>query len=129
QGGLGIGLTRVRSLVEMHDGTVEAHSPGLGQGSELVVRLPLAPPQACAEGPRAATADGTDSAPPPAGTRILVVDDNRDAADSLATLLRRMGHDVQRAYDGLEAAQAAATFQPGVVLTDIGLPKLNGYEV
>ncbi len=122
--GLGIGLTLVRKLVEMHAGSVEAFSAGVGQGSEFVVRLPVAAPI---------------SAPPPepiapapilaAGLRILVVDDNRDSANSLSLLLQLIGHETQEAHDGLEAVETAAAFRPDVILLDIGLPKLNGYEV
>jgi CheY-like chemotaxis protein/two-component sensor histidine kinase len=126
QGGLGIGLTLVQRLVQLHGGTVEAHSDGPGKGSEFVVRLPVAGP-ARARGPQGA-ADGGQVVAPPA-CRILVVDDNRDAADSLAVLLRMMGHEVHTAHDGLEAVGAVAVLQPDVVLLDIGLPKLNGYEV
>jgi PAS domain S-box-containing protein len=124
QGGLGIGLSLVRGLVELHGGTVEAHSAGPGKGSEFIVRMavmdspvPVRPEPAHAEKPR--------SGPK---RRILVVDDNRDAADSLVMMLRWMGHETSAAYDGLEALQAAAAFYPDVVLLDIGLPKMNGYE-
>ena len=121
--GLGIGLALARRLAEMHGGTVVAHSDGAGQGSEFVVRLPLA-----AE-PRSAAPD-TDPAQttlPP--TRILVVDDNRDAADSLGMLLQCLGADVRVAHDGVEALNAVATYQPAVVLLDIGMPGMDGYEV
>lgn len=123
-GGLGIGLTLVKTLVEMHDGTVTAHSPGLGQGSEFVVRLPIVseastqPPQ---ERPFNQAVSQT-------ARRILVVDDNRDAAESLAVLFELSGHETLTAFDGIEAVEAAATFRPDLVLLDIGLPKLNGYE-
>ena len=122
-GGLGIGLTLVKNLVEMHDGTVEVHSAGAGQGSEFVVRLPIMvetpepPPEPTVSEPTTTLA-----------RRILVVDDNRVSADSLARLLQLTGNETHTAYDGLEAVQAAATFRPDVVLLDIGLPKLNGYE-
>jgi PAS domain S-box-containing protein len=126
QGGLGIGLTLVRQLVMMHGGTVEPHSPGRGQGSEFVVRLPLLPgPPAPAELP----------APPPVvqpatrACRVLVVDDNRDAAESLVMLLRLVGHDASLALDGPTALRAAAAAPPDVVLCDIGMPGMNGYEV
>jgi PAS domain S-box-containing protein len=123
QGGLGLGLTLVRSLVEMHGGTVKAHSGGPGKGSEFVVRLPVARgPE-----PEGVAGDGGKVLSPPR-RRILVVDDNRDAANSLAILLRILGHEVHTAHDGLEAVGAATVFQPDVVLLDIGLPKLNGYE-
>jgi PAS domain S-box-containing protein len=126
QGGLGIGLTLVQRLVALHGGTVEAHSDGPGKGSEFTIRLPVAA-QATGEGPQG-TADD-EQAVAPAGCRILVVDDNRDAADTLAMLLRMMGHAVHTAHDGLEAVGSASVFQPDVALLDIGLPKLNGYEV
>jgi PAS domain S-box-containing protein len=126
QGGLGIGLTLVKRLVELHGGTVEARSDGLGRGCEFVVRVPLA-----AAGPQAAPPDrstGGEASTTRAERRILVVDDNRDAVDSLGMLLKVMGHTVRTAYDGLEAVDAAATFKPEMVLLDIGLPRLNGYE-
>jgi len=127
EGGLGIGLTLVERLVERHGGTVEAHSEGPGKGSEFVVRLPIAVE---GEGPRR-HAPNVDTEDPTAesGRRILVVDDNRDSADSLGMLLRTLGSEVRTAHDGLEAVATAAAFQPDVVLLDIGLPKLNGYEV
>jgi signal transduction histidine kinase/ActR/RegA family two-component response regulator len=120
-GGLGIGLTLVRSLVELHGGTVEARSDGLGRGSEFVVRLPLA--QAAAEASRPRT-----ELPVTAARRILVVDDNEDGARSLAMLLEMGGHSTRMAHDGLEAVHAAEIYRPDVVLLDIGLPKLDGYE-
>jgi PAS domain S-box-containing protein len=124
QGGLGIGLTLARRLVDMHDGTIEAHSNGTDQGSEFVVRLPLipfpleTPPRI--DGVRAAALSGS---------RILVVDDNKDSADTLAMLLRLKGNEIRTAHDGLEAVRVAETFHPELVLLDIGLPKLNGYDV
>jgi len=121
--GLGIGLTLVRNLVELHGGTVEAHSGGVGQGSEFVVRLPI-----LMETPRIPTRPITTSSPATPTRHILVVDDNRDAAESLALLLQLMGHETRAVYDGLEAVEAAKKFQPDVVLLDIGLPKLDGYE-
>ncbi len=126
EGGLGIGLTLVRRLVEMHGGTVEAHSEGPGRGSEFVVRLPIAGPAEDRE-PQGA-AGGGDEAAAPAARRILVVDDNQDAAESLGMLLRALGHEVRTAHDGLEAVRAVPDFRPDVVLLDIGMPKLNGYE-
>jgi CheY-like chemotaxis protein len=125
QGGLGIGLTLVQSLVKMHGGTVEAHSDGPGQGSEFVVRLPVA--EEIQDQDPHGKSNGAPAAEP-ARHRILVVDDNRDAADSLAMLLSIMGNEVHTAHDGLEAVRAADVFRPDVVLLDIGLPKLNGYE-
>jgi PAS domain S-box-containing protein len=123
EGGLGIGLTLVRRLVELHGGTVEARSDGPGKGSEFLVRIPAS--GATEEGaPRAAAGTAAGSAP----RRILVVDDNRDAADTLRLLLRMMGSEVNTAHDGIEAVAAAAEFRPEVVLLDLGLPKLDGYE-
>jgi len=130
EGGLGIGLTLVRSLVEMHGGTVEAHSPGLGQGSEFVVRLPLRPEGGLA-GPELEAALAPETSPFTAArpVRVLVVEDNIDAAESLATLLRLWGHDVRVVHDGLDAVDAARSYLPEVVLLDIGLPGLDGYQV
>ena len=108
----------------MHGGTVEARSAGVGQGSEFVVRLPLLSRPLPAL-PREPSGVQPVSTVP---RRILVVDDNRDSADSLAMLLKLSGHDVHTAHDGLEAVEAAATFQPDVILLDIGMPRLNGYE-
>ncbi len=125
-GGLGVGLTLVRSLVEMHGGTVEAHSDGPGTGSEFVVRLPLAE---CGV-PSADSADNPPSAiRHPQSMRVLVVDDSRDAAESLALLLRAAGHEVSTAYAGPAALEAARAFRPEAVLLDIGLPGMDGYEV
>jgi PAS domain S-box-containing protein len=126
EGGLGIGLTLVQRLVEMHGGTVEARSDGPGKGSEFVVRLAVAV-EVKGQGPQGAACDREKGAAS-ARRRILVVDDNRDAADSLGMLLLMMGNEVYTAHDGLEAVGAAAAFQPDVVLLDLGLPKLNGYE-
>ncbi len=128
QGGLGIGLTLVKNLVEMHNGTVEAHSEGVGKGSEFVVRLPLVAKQ------RAPTAGGesgrqTPEAPSPSGFRLLVVDDNRDAANSLALLLKLQGHEVRVAYSGIAALETARTYRPDMVFLDIGMPDMDGYEV
>ncbi len=127
QGGLGIGLSLVRRLVELHGGRVEAHSRGRGQGSEFTVDLPTVPP------PAHGAAAGQDAPLPAApavqrARRILVVDDNRDAATTLTRLLRRRGHEVATVFDGEEAVRTAGEFCPEVVLLDIGLPKLNGYE-
>jgi two-component system, chemotaxis family, CheB/CheR fusion protein len=123
--GLGIGLTLVRTLVQMHGGTVEARSAGMGHGSEFLVHLPTAA-GAPAPGPAATVAPPATSSPPP--RRILVVDDNRDSAESLAMLLELHGHQAFRAHDGLEALEATTRLQPEVILLDIGLPTLNGYE-
>lgn len=124
QGGLGIGLSLVKGLVEMHGGSVQALSHGHGQGSEFVVRLPVVESQVGANfrGP-----SDTRQAPT-ASRRILVVDDNRDAANSLAMMLRLMGNDTAIAHDGLQALDVAATFRPDVALLDIGMPRLNGYD-
>ena len=151
QGGLGIGLFLVRRLVDMHGGCVLASSAGLGRGSEFVVVLPVAG-QTLAIAPLVSTLSalptlspriiGAPGAPSPSDSnpnsspaaiampalRILVVDDNRDAADSAAMLLEMMGHEVRTAYDGEAGVQAAAEFCPQVALLDIGMPKMNGYE-
>jgi PAS domain S-box-containing protein len=126
EGGLGLGLTLVRQLVEAHDGTVEARSPGINQGSEFIVRLPIlrdpylaepfAPPREAAKHP-VATA-----------RRILVADDFPESANALAKLLRSDGNEVQVAQDGLEALDTMAKFHPHVVVLDIAMPKLNGYD-
>jgi CheY-like chemotaxis protein len=123
EGGLGVGLTLVQRLVEMHGGCVEARSDGPGKGSEFVVRLPVV-----REVNESAPAQVVDKVNKPSARRILIVDDNRDSADSLGMLLSMMGNKVYTAQDGLEAVGAAAAFRPDVVLLDIGLPKLNGYE-
>ena len=124
QGGLGIGLALVRGLVEMHGGTVEAHSAGVGQGSEFVVRLPIAPDRV--DDSKRQTVDSSPAAP---RRRVLIVDDNRDGATSLGTMLSLLGHDSRTANDGLEALRVAEDFRPDLILLDIGLPKLNGYDV
>jgi PAS domain S-box-containing protein len=122
QGGLGIGLTLVQRLVDLHGGTVQASSQGIGKGSEFVIRLPIV------ASPEPSLAPSAGEAAPAPARRFLVVDDNEDAANSLAELLRLTGNEAHVAYDGLDAVAAAAWFQPNVVLLDIGLPKLNGYE-
>jgi CheY-like chemotaxis protein len=125
QGGLGIGLTLVRSLVEMHGGSVDARSEGPGKGSEFVVRLPLANP-----------AQSLDAAPSPAAvievrapTRVLVVDDNRDAAESLGLLLQMLGAEVAVVHDGSSALSAVSVHRPAVVFLDLGMPGMDGFEV
>jgi signal transduction histidine kinase len=127
QGGLGIGLTLARRLVEMHGGSIEAHSAGLGKGSEFIVRLPTIRAGDEASPPGAAIRVAP-AAPRTLPRRILVVDDNRDSAMTLARLLIRRGHQVEVAFDGEDAIAAAAIFQPEIVLMDIGLPRLNGYD-
>ncbi|HKW79922.1 MAG TPA: ATP-binding protein, partial [Casimicrobiaceae bacterium] len=125
RGGLGIGLTLVRQLVEMHGGSVQARSDGPGRGTEFIVRLPglIEKPSRTADGAAIAAEAAAAS-----GRRILVVDDNRDSADSFAALLALAGYQPHTAYDGLAAVAAAASFRPDIVLLDIGLPKLNGYD-
>jgi PAS domain S-box-containing protein len=124
RGGLGIGLTLVKQLVELHGGRVEAHSAGLGQGSEFVVRLPV-----LADVGRSAVAPRSPAPVAAAGgRRVLVVDDNEDAAESLAILLRMMGLECVTAHDGLEGLRLAREQRPDVVLLDIGLPGMNGYD-
>jgi len=123
-GGLGIGLTLAKSIVEMHGGTVAVASAGAGLGTAFTLTLPLRNgPTTAADHARPA---GERVAKP---ARVLVVDDNRDAAESIAMLLRLNGHEVQIAFDGLEAIAAAERQPPTVVLLDIGLPGMDGYEV
>jgi PAS domain S-box-containing protein len=125
QGGLGIGLTLAKRLVEMHGGSVQAFSDGAGRGSEFVVRLPVLIDQQRKQ--RQAQPTGNQQ-PAPSARRVLVVDDNPDSAASLAMLLKLAGNETYTAHDGLEAVQAAETFRPDVVFLDIGLPKLNGRD-
>ena len=124
-GGLGIGLALVRRLVEMHGGVVTANSEGLGKGTELVVRLPVIGVQSAV-----VALPTTDSKRPPqvSPRRILVADDNSDAVEALALQLRLAGHEVRSANDGLEALEVAETFAPQVVLLDLGMPRMDGYE-
>jgi two-component system, chemotaxis family, CheB/CheR fusion protein len=126
QGGLGIGLTLVCAVVESHGGRVEAKSPGLGQGSEFSVRLPLLP-----ETPTTLKAQPTPESleQPSASRRILVVDDNQDSVDSLAFLLQIWGHTVEIAYDPSSALETARTFRPEIALLDIGLPGMTGLDL
>jgi CheY-like chemotaxis protein len=122
RGGLGIGLSLVKQLVEMHGGDIVAKSAGIGHGSEFVVRLPAIAAPAQTRSARRRATDGVSR-------RILVVDDNHDAARSLSVLLELSGHVTKLAHDGQEAVQKAADFSPEVILLDIGLPKLSGYDV
>jgi PAS domain S-box-containing protein len=127
QDGLGIGLALVKRLVAMHDGDIEARSAGVGCGSELVVRLPIAEDD---RGTQAGAVSGAhEAARGPGPKRILVVDDNVDAAETLSRLLRLSGHEVRVVHDGLAALAAAGEMNPDIVLLDIGLPKLDGLEV
>ncbi|MFE8598769.1 hybrid sensor histidine kinase/response regulator [Archangium violaceum] len=131
QGGLGLGLAIVRSLVELHGGTVSVHSEGLGRGSEFVVRLPLA-------APRHDGTDGEDRSPPsevpavqedPGSLRLLVVDDNRDAVELLTEFLGSKGYVTRMALDGPSGLEAASAFRPHIALLDVGLPVMDGYEL
>jgi CheY-like chemotaxis protein len=127
QSGLGIGLALVRRLVEMHGGTVTAHSEGAGSGSEFVIRLPVA--RETAAGERDSVPSGPATTAPTVRRRILIADDNLDALDSTARLLQYGGHEVFSATDGSLALQAAERHLPEVALLDIGMPGLDGYEV
>jgi len=124
QGGLGIGLTMVKSIVNLHGGTVTAASDGVGHGSTFTVRLPAStslPPEAAGE--------LSEAQPDIEPLRVLVVEDNRDTANTLTTLLAHWGHRVRTVYDGAQALAAERDFRPDVVLLDIGLPGIDGYEV
>jgi CheY-like chemotaxis protein len=125
EGGFGIGLTLVKWLVELHDGTIEAHSPGLGKGSEFIVRLPIS-----AKRPEvnhhATTADRALTL---TRKNVLVIDDNIDAAESLAALLRLQGHEVKVAYSGAAGLKLASETHPDMVILDIGMPAMDGYQV
>ena len=123
QGGLGIGLSLVRRLVEMHGGSITAESGGLGLGSTFAVRLPMVSQGSPPESPETEEAVATSK------LRILIVDDNRDSTDSLAMMLKLMGNEIRTAYDGEQAVAVAEASRPDVILLDIGLPNMNGYEV
>jgi signal transduction histidine kinase/CheY-like chemotaxis protein len=132
QGGLGIGLSLVDGLVKLHQGTVEARSAGVGHGSEFIVTLPRLPLQTAATQPKEApkTAQARqETQSQPESRRVLVVDDNQDAATTLAELLRLFGSDARTAHDGQSAVRETEQFRPDIVLLDIGLPDMNGYEV
>jgi PAS domain S-box-containing protein len=124
RGGLGIGLSLVKGLVEMHGGSVEARSEGHGRGSEFVVRLPVVLSLAG----QSADEDSQSRVGPGGQRRVLVVDDSHDSATSLAMMLQLMGYETRAAHDGLEALEVAEDFRPRVILLDIGMPKLNGYD-
>ena len=128
QGGLGIGLTLVRNLVEMHGGTVEAKSEGPGQGSEFTIWLPLMQ-EATNEATGEANSDVLGSALPTPALKVLIVEDNVDSAEMMAFILKREGHEVRMSHDGLAALEAASAFRPQIVICDIGLPGMNGYDV
>jgi len=125
EGGLGIGLTVVRRLLEKHGGSVEAKSAGPGAGSEFVVRLPLSDKSPSQEKLPA----GTATAENPGALRVLLIDDNADASEALETLLRLEGQEVRQALDGMTALEIAREFKPQLVLCDLGLPGMDGYEV
>ncbi|MEO6445105.1 MAG: PAS domain S-box protein [Gemmatimonadaceae bacterium] len=127
QGGLGIGLTLVKNLVEMHNGSVEARSRGLGEGCEILIRLPLSAQRIDEDHGRELGRQLQQ--PPPSGYRLLVVDDNQDAANSLAMLLKLQGHEVRVAFSGVAALEIANTYTPDVVFLDIGMPGMDGYDV
>ncbi|MDB5340721.1 MAG: chemotaxis protein methyltransferase CheR [Planctomycetaceae bacterium] len=128
QGGLGIGLTLVKNLVEMHDGSVEAHSAGLGKGCEFVVRFPLK-----LQNTQYPVADKTSAQEnrviPSSGHQLLVVDDNHDAAVSLAVWLRLQGYEVRIAHDGVSALELVKSYRPDLIFLDLGMPRMDGFEV
>jgi CheY-like chemotaxis protein len=123
QGGLGVGLALARRLATMHGGTLEGHSDGPGRGTEMVLRLPLAAP------PRTVAPAGDEPRADAAGLRVLVVDDNVDAAESLAMMLRIMGCEARTAHDGASAIRLCEAWHPAIVLLDIGMPEMDGYDV
>jgi CheY-like chemotaxis protein/nitrogen-specific signal transduction histidine kinase len=124
QGGLGVGLTLAKQLIELHGGAITAASAGINRGSEFVVRLPALKERAALDAPQADAA----AAPTATGLRVLIVDDNRDSAASLALMLRLMGNEVRTGHDGSEAVTLAEAFHPDAVLLDIGLPVISGHE-
>jgi CheY-like chemotaxis protein len=126
KGGLGVGLTLVKNLVEMHGGSVSAASDGVGAGSQFTVRLPVA--DGANDERTAAPAPASDTKRT-AHRRVLIVDDNRDAAGSLGVLVDLLGSDVKVVYDGESALSTIPSYQPSLVLLDIGMPRMDGYEV
>jgi CheY-like chemotaxis protein len=124
RGGLGIGLSLVQGIVSLHGGRVMAHSDGSGRGATFTIRLPLASESA----PAQAAAERAEALPPP-GLRVLVADDNKDAADSLERILSFYGYEVKVAYDGASAMEAGRAFTPHFAILDIGMPGANGYDV
>jgi CheY-like chemotaxis protein len=126
EGGLGVGLTLVQKIVALHGGTVTAHSEGIDRGSEFVVRLPRDTALTVAAH---ALKDPDEDEDPRHRLRIVVVDDNRDAAESMAILMELWGHEVKRAYDGPRAIEIGLSCRPQVIFLDIGLPGMDGYEV
>ncbi|HEX2121502.1 MAG TPA: response regulator, partial [Thermoanaerobaculia bacterium] len=127
QGGMGIGLALVRNLVQLHDGSIDAKSDGVGKGSEFSVRLPLAAPAATAE--RLAQVEERVDAALPLSRRIVIVEDNHDVRHLLRLKLRRLGHDVADAGDGVAGLQMVLTERPDLALVDLGLPGIDGFEL
>jgi CheY-like chemotaxis protein len=127
QGGLGIGLTLAKSLIEMHGGSIEAHSDGAGKGSEFMVRLPIARGKelTC---PASSVSSCGSRLPAPAGHRILVLDDTPSAAYILGKLLEKLGHQVRTVHDAASALDYARVARPDVIISDIGMPNIDGYE-
>jgi CheY-like chemotaxis protein/anti-sigma regulatory factor (Ser/Thr protein kinase) len=124
-GGLGIGLSLAKRVVEMHGGTIEARSGGVNQGSEFVVRLPVVK----RPDPELRPAEVFHASPATATWRVLIVDDNADAATTLQLLIKRDGHETLVVHDGIEALRAVTVFKPDIVFLDIGMPGIDGYEV
>lgn len=123
--GLGIGLTLVKSLVEMHDGTISVESEGANMGTTFRVTLPIAEGN---ENIETHYTDSTENSSPPSHCRVLIVDDNGDAANIMAMVIKKLGNEVQVASDGEMAVRMAEKFHPDVILMDLGMPKMNGYE-